>query len=143
MTTTPPPLRASTSAEGRRQAVLTALERAGARHSATTPSVFLIELADRLRRHEGYDSYGLGHVIAWIDDLRRQQPEGAPMIIGHDGIGRLIDRIVVAFSRDFPDPPGDAFNLLAFEAEAEIPATTGINEAADAAPAEKEEGNIK
>jgi hypothetical protein len=49
----------------------------------------------------------LGHVIAWIDDLRRQQPQGAPMIIGHDDIGRLIDRIVVAFSRDFPDPPGD------------------------------------
>jgi hypothetical protein len=103
MSLTLPLTRASTSsAQGRRDALLDALADAGARHAAATPAVLLLHIAQHVRRRPDYDDLGLGLLERWVDDLRRQQPHGAALVIGAKAINKLIDRVVAAYDEVQP-----------------------------------------
>jgi hypothetical protein len=94
--------RTPVSNPSRRDVLVEECREAAARHIAATPNVFLLHVADHLRRRPDHDTVGLGYVVRRLDDLRRGQPTDAPLIVGTAAISRLIDRIIAAFERGQP-----------------------------------------
>jgi hypothetical protein len=98
MTSTPPPLRASTSAEHRRHALLDALWDASGRHVAATPKALLIYIIDHVREHPDFVALRLEPLVTWLGSIRDMQPEdGGKLAIGHAEINRLLDRLIAAY----------------------------------------------
>jgi hypothetical protein len=97
MTSTPPPLRASTSPEHRRHALLDALWDASGRHAATTPKVLVIYIIHHVREHPGFDALRLDGLVRWLGALRDMQPDDAKLAVGRAEVNRLIDKIVAAY----------------------------------------------